>query len=573
MKLLSALALLIGLALPAAAASAYKAGPTINTTTGKVSEVWAGSIAVAPSSAAIGSPTLLMSGTSGYLIGAGANASPVFAVNVKAFGAKNDGVTLNDTAVANAIASLPAAGGAIYFPAGTSNYLMASYIECGDKQITFIGDGWRTLVADDFGDPQWLAPGAITGSVLKFANNTDGIRTTATNPRKVYLEHIGILGSGAGTTNGLNFGAGSSNSNFYSNDVIVANFKVGMLLEHSIDNSHTNLYLTGNTTGLYIKNDIADTRFYNLTVQSNEVGIAIGDVSHVNFYGGLVQSNSVSGISLRPQLTGITGVTFDGMWSEANGVGIFIQATTAPVTAVSFKNMRESTPYTLDLTPASFSISRITFMNCEYGAVTLNFGAAGINLVTIIGGAFAAVTGQANVQGLTQLQNADSLNSGNHSSDGGYTLTYAATVNPDMRNGEVQKITLTGDVTISTPTNAPIASKITYIIRQDGTGGRAVTWTGGHISQSWSDAGNAASAYSAISFYQIAVGQWIQVGEQSKYPSGPTRFTSKTIAQLLAITPALRDMYWCSNCSPLKIVIATGTSAGNWADAIGGDFK
>lgn len=48
----------------------------------------------------------------------------------------------------------------------------------------------------------------------------------------------------------------------------------------------------------------------------------------------------------------------------------------------------------------------------------------------------------------------------------------------------------------------------------------------------------------------------------------------RTIAQLQGISPEVAgDMFYCSNCSPAKIVVATGTSAGNFADAIGGEFK
>lgn len=47
----------------------------------------------------------------------------------------------------------------------------------------------------------------------------------------------------------------------------------------------------------------------------------------------------------------------------------------------------------------------------------------------------------------------------------------------------------------------------------------------------------------------------------------------KTTTQLLLIAPAVGDVYYCSNCSPAKIVVATGTAAGNFADAVGGTFK
>lgn len=50
--------------------------------------------------------------------------------------------------------------------------------------------------------------------------------------------------------------------------------------------------------------------------------------------------------------------------------------------------------------------------------------------------------------------------------------------------------------------------------------------------------------------------------------------TSKTIAQLQAIVPtASGETYYCSDCSPKKLVVSTGTSAGNFADAVGAVFK
>lgn len=55
--------------------------------------------------------------------------------------------------------------------------------------------------------------------------------------------------------------------------------------------------------------------------------------------------------------------------------------------------------------------------------------------------------------------------------------------------------------------------------------------------------------------------------------SGPVGHQSRTVAQLQAIVPALGDSYYCSDCSPKKLVVSTGTSAGNFADAVGGAFK
>lgn len=58
------------------------------------------------------------------------------------------------------------------------------------------------------------------------------------------------------------------------------------------------------------------------------------------------------------------------------------------------------------------------------------------------------------------------------------------------------------------------------------------------------------------------------------YMAGFLRLASKTEAELLAITPAaVGHVYFCSDCAPAKVVVSTGTGAGNFADAIGGEFK
>ena len=55
--------------------------------------------------------------------------------------------------------------------------------------------------------------------------------------------------------------------------------------------------------------------------------------------------------------------------------------------------------------------------------------------------------------------------------------------------------------------------------------------------------------------------------------TGRLGLLNQTKVQLRAISPTLGDVYYCSDCSPKKIVVATGTNAGNFADAVGGVFK
>ncbi len=55
--------------------------------------------------------------------------------------------------------------------------------------------------------------------------------------------------------------------------------------------------------------------------------------------------------------------------------------------------------------------------------------------------------------------------------------------------------------------------------------------------------------------------------------NGLTTLGSRTKAQLRLDVPALGDTAYCSDCSPKKIVVGTGTNAGNFADSVGAAFK
>ena len=53
-----------------------------------------------------------------------------------------------------------------------------------------------------------------------------------------------------------------------------------------------------------------------------------------------------------------------------------------------------------------------------------------------------------------------------------YALSYAATITPDVANGNVQEITLTGNVSFGGFSNVENGQSMTLIIHQDGTGNR-----------------------------------------------------------------------------------------------------
>ena len=58
-----------------------------------------------------------------------------------------------------------------------------------------------------------------------------------------------------------------------------------------------------------------------------------------------------------------------------------------------------------------------------------------------------------------------------------YTLTYGATITPDVANGNVQIVTLTGNVTFSAFANPVSGQSLTLIVKQDATGNRTLTST------------------------------------------------------------------------------------------------
>jgi hypothetical protein len=58
-----------------------------------------------------------------------------------------------------------------------------------------------------------------------------------------------------------------------------------------------------------------------------------------------------------------------------------------------------------------------------------------------------------------------------------YALTYGATITPDVANGTVQSVTLTGNVTFSAFANPVAGQSITLIVKQDATGSRTLTST------------------------------------------------------------------------------------------------
>ncbi len=97
-----------------------------------------------------------------------------------------------------------------------------------------------------------------------------------------------------------------------------------------------------------------------------------------------------------------------------------------------------------------------------------------------------------------------------------FVLTDAATIAVDANSGDVQEVTLTATGhTMGAPSSGRKAQRLTFIIKQNATGGFAFLWNAVY-KVSWSDTGNTANKFSSISFEYDGT-NWNQDGAQSPY--------------------------------------------------------
>jgi hypothetical protein len=92
------------------------------------------------------------------------------------------------------------------------------------------------------------------------------------------------------------------------------------------------------------------------------------------------------------------------------------------------------------------------------------------------------------------------------------SVGYAATIATDAATGATKAITLTGNTTMSAPTNAASGRRLRYIFTQDATGGRTVTWNA-VFKQAWTPT-TTANKVNVIEFVYNGT-NWVQVSEKT----------------------------------------------------------
>ena len=94
-----------------------------------------------------------------------------------------------------------------------------------------------------------------------------------------------------------------------------------------------------------------------------------------------------------------------------------------------------------------------------------------VNSYSIVSASNGNIAITPNGTGKTQIKNL------NYSEAAPYSVTYAATITPDVANGNIQTVTLTGNVTLSAFANPIAGQSLTLFVVQDATGSRTLTST------------------------------------------------------------------------------------------------
>jgi hypothetical protein len=202
-------------------------------------------------------------------------------------------------------------------------------------------------------------------------------------------------------------------------------------------------------------------------------------------------------------------------------------------------------------------------------------GTWGIN----ISGNAATVTTNANLTGnVTSVGNATTIASIPAVSGANLTSLTAANISAGTAginiSGNAATVTtnanLTGNVT--SVGNATTIASIPAV-----SGANLTNLTAANISAGTAGiniSGNAATA-TAVAATGVTAGSLpTTVIAQTLQAATPTRLFSRLTTELTLIVPALGDMYYCSNCAlTSRVVVATGTSAGNFAAIDGGNFQ
>lgn len=293
--------------------------------------------------------------------------------DVKNYGAVGDGVHDDTSAFAAAIAAknASATGGIVLVPKG--QYKLTSSIDWGTQAGILRGEGWTT-------DGTTVVQPHTTGSVMNFTNATHGltVNTGGGNGLTISIEDVALTTS-TGLT-GVKFNSVPVNNVVipFMKNVLVFGWTTGIDCGISEDGSFKDIRLLGCHTGLLAQGDgsslfTSAMSLYNVVCQSCVKGAVFTGANGYNWYGGLVQGCTTSGVTIGAVSGSLATrqVNLDGIWFEGNGGSdpgpgpdIIYDATNAAIGDFKLSNCRISTDSTSVQFLGSNSINFLSITDC-----------------------------------------------------------------------------------------------------------------------------------------------------------------------------------------------------------------
>lgn len=397
-------------------------------------------------------------------------------LDVRAYGAKGDGTTDDTTAITAAITAANVAGGIVLFPTG--RYVTAALPALGNR-VTLQGVGRSSILVHK-------AAAAASAHLL----------TTAIDAYEVQVRDLSINGDRANQTNAVDAihftnasGAPLTNARHVISNVHIENVKgTGLYLGFGMRSCQ----VRGVTIYFCDVYGVQLEAFADSQISDVEVGQSGGHGWYINNCNSIELNNIRSWYSGRIN-TGTNGHGFhirDGQsiqvtnafTQESSGNGFFLFGASGPLKGVALRNAQSNSDNVIASTWVGFALNNVEKAIIS-GTVTKYPAGTGTvsNALSVGGGSTGCIidlTYNATAISSWAMVGADLFRNQIRLGQQYVAATYAASYTPLPYSNDTVKMTLTGPLTVNAPSMSPLVAgwQLRFILTQDATGGRVVTW-------------------------------------------------------------------------------------------------